>query len=54
MGGELHARSLLKKGTGTSSVALLGGMISHELGASPLLLAKRPRREVPPKRGERS
>ncbi|MHC4695899.1 MAG: ImuA family protein [Planctomycetota bacterium] len=29
-------RSLLKKGTGTSPGALLGGVIGHELGASPL------------------
>ena len=30
------ADSLLKKGTGTSPGALFGGLIGHELGASPL------------------
>ena len=32
----LTHKSLLKKGTGTSPGAILGNVISHELGASPL------------------
>ncbi|MHC4696168.1 MAG: hypothetical protein ACYTFA_05440 [Planctomycetota bacterium] len=50
---ELPSRSLLhahpddllrlKKGTGTSPGALLGGGIGHELGASPLFLGVAPR-----------